>query len=597
INALFVPAAMLLMSRWAGIPLLIYFFLSPVVFSAAVSCEVFTLNLLFACGIIYLLYSPKRKNATAAAFLFGIGLANHQTLILLVPGIIYLLIRRKMFDFRFVLILTCAALAGFSANLFIFLRAKSGAAFNWGDPSTFSNFLGVLLRRDYGTFALHRAHHAVTLKALLDYPSLGFSFFGPFFVFVPVLYAFNFRKADNFDHFLFLCFLFSGPLFFIAAGLSSPNRAFIEAIAERFFLFPAGVLIIMAGRLLRFAVHRKFFLAFAWAGSLFFAFFLTDSSLRNFYSLSDLADSVIRDVPAEAALVIEKGAVGDDLIFALAYKKWAQKAQMPDIYSAYGSIFPSIYGGGFKKQSPPRRSAARIKFFSGDREKVFFAFSKSQLPFSDYVFDGLLWKKAAENSNGFFWRTSGLKSYRVRSLEILYYYFNLLKNPDSAAAGFCSRLGKDIDWLLTNMGPVWAGLGEREQARKSYEAALKINPELPEASNNLGVLAFSDGDYAAAADYFEDSLNIEYDDVRYYNLGLARMKLGNLSAAKDAFRKCLSINPFNYAAFNELGLMEMRSGNFSLAKKFFQRGLSIKPDEENLKYNLTLCNRGSGLDM
>ncbi len=600
INALFVLSAMVIMSRWASAPLLIYFCLSPLVFSAAVSCEVFTLNLLFGCAIIYLLYSPKRKNAMAAAFLFGIGLANHQTLILILPGIIYLLVKRKMFDFRFVIILTGAALAGFSANIFLIIRARSGAVFNWGDPSAFSDFLRVLLRKDYGTFALHGAHHAVTLKPLLTYPALGFTFFGPLFVFAPMLYAFNFRKAENFDHFLFICFLFSGPVFFMAAGLSSPDRAFIEAITERFFLFPSTLLIILTGRLLRFAAHRKFFLAFAWAGSLFFAFSISDISLRNFYSLSDFADSVIRDVPAEEALVIEKGAVGDDLIFALAYKKWAQNVKMPRIYSVYGSVFPSVYGDDFRRQSPSRRFAGRMKFLSGGSEKCFFAFSKSQIPFLDYVFDGLLWKKTVKEKNEndtFFWRTSGLKNYRVRSLEILYYYFRLLKKPVPAGAKLCSYLGKDIGWLLTNMGPVWAVLGEREEARRSYEAALKINPELPQALNNLGVLSFTDGDYASAAGYFEESLSFENDDVRYYNLGLALRKLGDRSEASDAFGKSLSINPFNYAALNELGLMEMRSGNISRAKEFFRKGLLIKPDDENLKYNLALlCGRGTVLD-
>ncbi|MBU3956265.1 tetratricopeptide repeat protein, partial [bacterium] len=359
---------------------------------------------------------------------------------------------------------------------------------------------------------------------------------------------------------------------------------------ERFFLFPSAVLIILTGRLLRFVTYRKFFLAFAWWSSFLFAMLLHDISPRNFYSLSDFADSVIRAVPAEAPLVIEKGAVGDDLIFALAYKKWAQNVKMPDIYSAYGSVFPSVYGDNFQRISPAQRFAGRMKFLSAAPEKCFFAFSKSQVPFSDYVFNGLLWEKPVKNQNNdlFFWRTSGLKSYRVRSLEILDFYFRLLKKPSLSGARLCAHMGNDIDWLLTNMGPVWAGLGERAEARRSYNAALMINPELPEASNNLGVLSFADGDYAAAARYFEDSLIFENDDVRYYNLGLALRKLGKTAEAAGAFGKCLSINPFNYAALNELGLMEMHSGNISRAREFFQKGLSIKPDDENLKYNIDL---------
>jgi len=602
INALFVFSAMLFMCRFTSASLLLYFALAPAVFSSAGACEVFTLNLLFACAIIYLLYSPFKKNALAAAFLFGLGLANHQTLILLLPGVIYLLIKRKMFDFPFVLMVFCAAITGFYANLFLIVRAQSGAVFNWGDPSTFGRWIDVLLRRDYGTFALHGSHHHVTLNALLDYPRLGFIFFGPLFIFIPLLYFSHFRKADGFNHFLFICFLFSGPLFFMAAGLSSSSGAFIEAITERFFLLPSAILIMLAGGLWGFLRRKKIFTSTVWAFALLFIFSIKGQSLRNFYSLSDFADSVIRAVPRGNALIIEKGAVGDDLIFALAYKKWAQKVKMPPVYTSYGAVFPSFYGedppretSGLWNPSPARGYAAKMKFMFSGPEKSFFAFSKSQLPFPDYGFDGLLWTKDALRNRpnpAFFWRTSGLQNYRVRSIEILDYYFRALKNPSPGTARICSHLGKDIDWLLTNMGPVWAGLGRRDEARKSYEAAISINPALPEAWNNLGVLDFGERDYDSAARHFAESVSLTPDDVRYYNLALSLGKLGKTAEAQAAFRKCLNINPVSYAALNELGLIEMRSGNIAGAKEFFQKGLSINPDDENLKYNLALVKNG-----
>lgn len=591
INALFVVFSIVLMSRFAAAPLLVYFMLSPVALSSALAAEVFTLNLLFACAIIYLLHTRSKKNAMAAAFLFGLGLANHQTLILLTPGIIYLLGARKMFNARFAALLFFASVLGFSANLFLLVRAQGGAVFNWGDPSSLGRLTDVLLRRDYGTFALHGSHHQVSLKALLDYPRLGLIFFGPLFVFIPLLYFFHFRRAGDFAHFLFICFVISGPAFFTAAGLSSSSRAFAEAITERFFLLPAALLIILTGVLLPCIRYKKIFTSVVWILALLFIFSIKGQSLRNFYSLSDFADSVIRSVPDGKALVIEKGAVGDDLIFALAYKKYAQKVKMPSVYSAYGSIFPSVYGDDFRKQSPPRRYAAKMRFMLSGPEKSFFAFSKSQLPFHDYVFDGLLWQKEGRLQHGnrdFFWRRSDLESYRVRSLEILDYYFRALKTPSPDLARLCSHLGGDIDWLLTNMGPVWADLGRRDEARRSYEAALSINPALPEAWNNLAVLDFAEGDYESAAGRFAESVALTPDDVRYYNLALALSKLGKTEDARAAFKKCLHLNPFNHAALNELGLIELRAGNTAAARDFFRKGLAINPDDENLNYNLAL---------
>ena len=151
-----------------------------------------------------------------------------------------------------------------------------------------------------------------------------------------------------------------------------------------------------------------------------------------------------------------------------------------------------------------------------------------------------------------------------------------------------------MDWLLTNLGPIWAALGHREKTKQSYLRALLINPDLPEAHNNMGVLLYADGDFDGARYHFEKAVSLESDDVRFHNLGLSLRKLDNTSAALEAFNNALRINPFNYKALNEIGLIEMNKGNLQSARGIFLKGLRVNPADENLKYNFDLVNRQIG---
>jgi len=590
-NAFFIFLSLFLISRFLKIPTLIYFAFSPLVVRASAACEVFTLNILFAAVIIYLLAGKTRQKTLAASFVFGLGLANHQTLILITPAVLFLLARRKLLNTKFVIYLTGLALLGFSANLFLIVRAQTGAALNWGNPHNFSSLMRVLLRKDYGTFALHGGQYSVSPRALLDWVRIGFKFFGFIFLIAPVAYLLKIRKQNEFGHFLFISFLFTGPVFYLISGLSSANFLFLEAIMERFFLLPALFSVILFEEVFRGFGFKKLFGAVVGIAAAVFVFAIPGHSLRNFFSLSDMTNSVLREVPPGAELVIEKGAVGDDLIFALAYKKWAQGVRTPEIYTYYGAVFPAVYGRGLKKMSPLEKTAAKMRFFRRKGKKCFFAFSDSQIPLPGYKIRNLLWMNVTENVGDVFWRLENSQNYRVRSLEVLFYYFKLLRKPNKDTARICAFKGRDIGWLLTNLGPVWIALGERDSAKECYMKSLRINPKLAETHNNLGVLFFYEENYDAAAEHFEEALKIEKDDVRFYNLGLALKKANKNTEAQAAFENSLKLNPFNFRAFNEVGLIELNRGKFLEAAAFFKKGLEINPQDGNLKFNLALARR------
>jgi hypothetical protein len=87
-----------------------------------------------------------------AAYTFGLSFAAHQTMILLLPSCIFLIIsvnkrlpsRVKEFALAF-----SFGVIGFSIHLHLPIRATQSPQLNWGDPQTLTQFLWHFLRKGY----------------------------------------------------------------------------------------------------------------------------------------------------------------------------------------------------------------------------------------------------------------------------------------------------------------------------------------------------------------------------------------------------------------------------------------------------------------
>jgi len=135
------------------------FAFSGIFWSQSLITEVYALNAFFLALIIYLLLRssvPGFRILCFSSFLFGLSLSNHQLMILLLPGILFMLfgmppVRRQITSLRF-LLLVLLALTGFSFNLYLLFRAGQNPYLNFGDPETPVRFIKVLARYDFGTF-------------------------------------------------------------------------------------------------------------------------------------------------------------------------------------------------------------------------------------------------------------------------------------------------------------------------------------------------------------------------------------------------------------------------------------------------------------
>ena len=107
-------------------------------------------------------------------------------------------------------------------------------------------------------------------------------------------------------------------------------------------------------------------------------------------------------------------------------------------------------------------------------------------------------------------------------------------------------------------------------AKKAFDRALELSPELPEAHYNRGLVAAGEEDLARAAKEFQEALalNPEYLEA-HLNLGLVLQRQKQLDSAVAQFRAAVKLRPDLAEAHNDLGLAMLqpdtrarRSGNY-----------------------------------
>ncbi len=119
--------------------------------SQAVITEVYTLSALFFCVCLYmalLVQTADRWTAWAAwGAIIGLGLGAHLTLVLSLPGLLYLA-RRRMSP-RHLIALVIAAAVGLACYVYVPIAASGDPAVNWGDATTWRGFWWLISGRLY----------------------------------------------------------------------------------------------------------------------------------------------------------------------------------------------------------------------------------------------------------------------------------------------------------------------------------------------------------------------------------------------------------------------------------------------------------------
>lgn len=167
----------------------------------------------------------------------------------------------------------------------------------------------------------------------------------------------------------------------------------------------------------------------------------------------------------------------------------------------------------------------------------------------------------------------------------------------------------DYDPVIWN----YAGLahwhkGDREEARRCWEKAIKIDAKFPTAYSNLGTLNHSifretkdKKDFELALAYFKKALELDpYNSKCYNGLGLLYMEEAAYQDAITNLEKALNLEPDLPDVLYNLGMAHMKMGGYSSALKYFQafkaspayQSLGPSEKEETDKFILT-CRQNS----
>ncbi|MGH7771293.1 MAG: protein O-mannosyl-transferase family [Candidatus Binatia bacterium] len=122
------------------------FALGPIVWQNAISTEVYTLNILFLAGLIYLIlrwmeeFDPRWFYISG--FLYGLSAGNHATVALFLPGLlaVHYIKRPKGNSCEWMRTIFFFFL-GLSVYLYLPVRSLANPAYDWGDPQSLRNFL------------------------------------------------------------------------------------------------------------------------------------------------------------------------------------------------------------------------------------------------------------------------------------------------------------------------------------------------------------------------------------------------------------------------------------------------------------------------
>lgn len=128
----------------------------------AVGAEVFSLHLVLLAGLLAVTAfwreaseSGRRTWMAVGCLVLGLGLAHHQTIVLVVPGVLgYLWLARDGRRLGWSPFCLAALALGMAPYAWIPWRAAQDPPLNWGNPDSPGRFFWVLARQGYGGFKL-----------------------------------------------------------------------------------------------------------------------------------------------------------------------------------------------------------------------------------------------------------------------------------------------------------------------------------------------------------------------------------------------------------------------------------------------------------
>lgn len=155
-------------------------------------------------------------------------------------------------------------------------------------------------------------------------------------------------------------------------------------------------------------------------------------------------------------------------------------------------------------------------------------------------------------------------------------------DPNYAPAHAAMGMAYTIGFQQKNRGKDWL-----ERAQSECERALAITPQLAEGHTCLGNVYSSQGRYEDAVQEFQRSLDLDHNsDETLRHLAEANQKLGNVSAAEEAYRQAIALRPNYGSVYNAFGYFYSSQARYDDAAEMFRKAIQLSPSNYRAYSNL-----------
>jgi len=137
----------------------------------------------------------------------------------------------------------------------------------------------------------------------------------------------------------------------------------------------------------------------------------------------------------------------------------------------------------------------------------------------------------------------------------------------------------EVAFAHFQLGYAYTALKRSDEARAEYERAIALDPKMPEAYLNLGILLLDKQEYAAAVPPLSKAMELLPAQSRPRSLlAVAQERSGDQEGAARSFEGVLHLDPNDVTANLYLGELNLRRNKPAEAEMRFRHALEIRPD-------------------
>jgi len=137
----------------------------------------------------------------------------------------------------------------------------------------------------------------------------------------------------------------------------------------------------------------------------------------------------------------------------------------------------------------------------------------------------------------------------------------------------------EVAFAHFQLGYAYTALKRGDEARAEYERAIALDPKMPEAYLNLGILLLDKQEYAAAVVPLHKAVELLPAQSRPRSLlAVAQERSGDPEGAARSFEGVLHLDPNDPAANGYLAELDLRRNKPAEAELRFRHALEIRPD-------------------